>query len=100
MSTSCKSVVSVCEALKCNCGGLRHCSPSVETCSGFNNVCASVIIYAGSTPRYFQGCMKSPDCRIMNQPGVSSATCCTTDLCNRYMLINMYSFSLNEKFPS
>uniref|UniRef100_A0A3Q0RMD2 UPAR/Ly6 domain-containing protein n=1 Tax=Amphilophus citrinellus TaxID=61819 RepID=A0A3Q0RMD2_AMPCI len=70
------------EALKCNCGGSHYCPTSVETCVGSNNVCASVIIYAG-TPKYFQGCMNSPDCRIMNHPGISSATCCATDLCNR-----------------
>uniref|UniRef100_A0A3Q2V4G8 UPAR/Ly6 domain-containing protein n=3 Tax=Haplochromini TaxID=319058 RepID=A0A3Q2V4G8_HAPBU len=77
-------VISQSDALKCYCGGLRHCPNSVETCHGFNNVCTSAIIYAGSTPRYFKGCMKSNDCRIMNQPGVSSATCCSADLCNRY----------------
>uniref|UniRef100_A0AAX7VCT4 UPAR/Ly6 domain-containing protein n=1 Tax=Astatotilapia calliptera TaxID=8154 RepID=A0AAX7VCT4_ASTCA len=113
-------VISQSEALKCYCGGLRHCPNSVETCHGFNNVCTSAIIYAGSSkskpsfglvcrkknktklnqlqqmisyhlvflvstaPRYFKGCMKSNDCRIMNQPGVSSATCCSADLCNRY----------------
>uniref|UniRef100_A0A3Q0RN36 UPAR/Ly6 domain-containing protein n=1 Tax=Amphilophus citrinellus TaxID=61819 RepID=A0A3Q0RN36_AMPCI len=75
-------VVSQSEALKCNCGGLRYCPTSVETCVGSNNVCASVIIYAGSTPRYFKGCVKSTDCRLMNRPGISSATCCATDLCN------------------
>nr|XP_046233359.1 phospholipase A2 inhibitor and Ly6/PLAUR domain-containing protein-like [Scatophagus argus] len=75
-------VVSQSEALRCNCGGQKHCSSPVETCYGQNNVCAGVIIYAGSRPSYFKSCMKFEDCMRLNHPGISSATCCRTDLCN------------------
>ncbi|TKS89653.1 hypothetical protein D9C73_023781 [Collichthys lucidus] len=74
--------VSQSEALKCNCGGLRRCPTRVETCWGSNKVCASVVIYAGSTTRYFKGCMGSRECMLMNRPGVSSARCCSRDRCN------------------
>ncbi|KAM9837966.1 uncharacterized protein ACBR49_018598 [Aulostomus maculatus] len=76
-------VVSQGEALRCYCGGKKICSDPVETCYGSNNVCASVIIYAVTSPSYFQGCSTQNDCMMMNQPGISSASCCTTDLCNR-----------------
>ncbi|XP_029953978.1 lymphocyte antigen 6D-like [Salarias fasciatus] len=76
-------VVSQSEALKCHCGGLRHCPNPVETCFGSGNVCASTIITAGGTVKYFKGCMTAHNCRLMNQPGISSAYCCSTDLCNR-----------------
>lgn len=36
------------EALRCNCGGASKCSGRIETCSGFNPVCASMILQAGS----------------------------------------------------
>uniref|UniRef100_A0A8C4F757 Uncharacterized protein n=1 Tax=Dicentrarchus labrax TaxID=13489 RepID=A0A8C4F757_DICLA len=75
--------VSQSEGLRCNCGGLKQCSSPVETCYGSNNVCASVIIYAGSRPSYFKGCMTSNECMRMNHPGISSASCCRTDQCNR-----------------
>ncbi|XP_045908547.1 sperm acrosome membrane-associated protein 4-like [Micropterus dolomieu] len=75
--------VSQSEALKCYCGGLRRCPDRVETCPPSSDVCAGVIFTAGSTPSYFKGCMKARDCALLNQPGVSTASCCRGDLCNR-----------------
>eukprot|EP00066_Takifugu_rubripes_P030938 XP_011620204.1 PREDICTED: CD59B glycoprotein-like [Takifugu rubripes] len=72
------------EALRCKCGGTyRNCRDPVETCYGSNQACASVIITVGSRPSYFQSCMSLLDCNKLNRPGISTARCCTTDLCNR-----------------
>ncbi|KAK9530337.1 hypothetical protein VZT92_011843 [Zoarces viviparus] len=76
-------VVSQGEALRCNCGGTtKICSRRVETCSGFNPVCASVIIQAGPHVSYFKSCMKENDCRQLISSSVASGSCCSTDLCN------------------
>uniref|UniRef100_A0A8D3BE09 Uncharacterized protein n=1 Tax=Scophthalmus maximus TaxID=52904 RepID=A0A8D3BE09_SCOMX len=58
------------------------CSGPVQTCHGPNGACASVIDYAGSS-YFFKGCMTSKECIILNRPGVSSASCCMCDQCNR-----------------
>uniref|UniRef100_A0A3Q3MMR7 Snake toxin/toxin-like domain-containing protein n=1 Tax=Mastacembelus armatus TaxID=205130 RepID=A0A3Q3MMR7_9TELE len=76
-------VVSQSEALKCYCGGARHCSDYIENCTPLTNACGSIIIYVGSRPTYSKGCMNMRDCAILNHPGISSASCCGTDLCNR-----------------
>ncbi|XP_057681766.1 short neurotoxin 3-like [Corythoichthys intestinalis] len=70
------------EALECHCGGLRHCPRSRETCTDSDNACASVIFHVGSRPSYFKGCSSLFKCRVLNNPGVSTASCCTSDLCN------------------
>uniref|UniRef100_A0A3Q3WL69 UPAR/Ly6 domain-containing protein n=1 Tax=Mola mola TaxID=94237 RepID=A0A3Q3WL69_MOLML len=75
-------VVGQSEALRCNCGGMKQCSRPVETCYGSNNVCASVIIFAGSMPRHFRGCMSSQNCMKLTLMGLSVATCCSSDQCN------------------
>uniref|UniRef100_A0A3Q3KDS5 UPAR/Ly6 domain-containing protein n=1 Tax=Monopterus albus TaxID=43700 RepID=A0A3Q3KDS5_MONAL len=76
-------VVSQSEALKCNCGGARRCPGGrIETCSPDSDVCISAIIYAGSSVTSFRGCYPSSGCVLLNQPGISSASCCRTDLCN------------------
>ncbi|XP_044033555.1 uncharacterized protein si:dkeyp-80c12.8 isoform X2 [Siniperca chuatsi] len=74
-------VVSQGEALKCYCGGLKHCLNPAETCHGLNDVCAKVTFSAGFTGSYFQGCVKAIECMIENRRGVS-ATCCSRNLCN------------------
>ncbi|XP_061765656.1 lymphocyte antigen 6D-like [Nerophis ophidion] len=74
-------VVSQGEALRCNCGGRRQCPGNVETCSGEANACASVIFHV-PCPGYFKGCMKMTNCKIMNQPGITTTACCSSDLCN------------------
>uniref|UniRef100_A0A3Q3BF95 Snake toxin/toxin-like domain-containing protein n=1 Tax=Kryptolebias marmoratus TaxID=37003 RepID=A0A3Q3BF95_KRYMA len=74
-------LVSQNEALKCYCGGKRQCSNPIETCSGTDNVCASVIFHA-PIYSYFKGCYRRTDCLLLNQPGLISATCCGSDLCN------------------
>uniref|UniRef100_A0AAQ4R2T8 UPAR/Ly6 domain-containing protein n=1 Tax=Gasterosteus aculeatus aculeatus TaxID=481459 RepID=A0AAQ4R2T8_GASAC len=75
-------VVSQGEALRCNCGGASKCSGRIETCSGFNPVCASMILQAGSRVSYFKRCMKESDCRLLLNTNVASGHCCSTDLCN------------------
>uniref|UniRef100_A0A8C2X699 Uncharacterized protein n=1 Tax=Cyclopterus lumpus TaxID=8103 RepID=A0A8C2X699_CYCLU len=76
-------VVSQGEALRCNCGGTsRRCSGPVETCSGFNPVCARISLHAGSHFSYFKSCMKELDCRMLINSSVGSGSCCSTDLCN------------------
>ncbi|XP_061765657.1 toxin 3FTx-Oxy5-like [Nerophis ophidion] len=74
-------VVSQGEALRCNCGGRRQCPGNVETCYGQANACASVVFLVPSLS-YLKGCMKRTDCQIMNQPGITTAACCSSDLCN------------------
>uniref|UniRef100_A0A671YBK0 UPAR/Ly6 domain-containing protein n=1 Tax=Sparus aurata TaxID=8175 RepID=A0A671YBK0_SPAAU len=76
-------VVSQSEALRCNCGGMKYCPHPVETCHGPNPQCGSVIIYAGSRPNHFKGCMTLHQCMMLNHPGISTAACCGTDECNR-----------------
>ncbi|XP_031698289.1 phospholipase A2 inhibitor and Ly6/PLAUR domain-containing protein [Anarrhichthys ocellatus] len=75
-------VVSQGEALRCNCGGTARCSQRVETCSGNNPVCASIILQAGSNVSYFKRCMKENDCRLLLISHSASGFCCSTDLCN------------------
>uniref|UniRef100_A0A673AEE4 UPAR/Ly6 domain-containing protein n=1 Tax=Sphaeramia orbicularis TaxID=375764 RepID=A0A673AEE4_9TELE len=69
------------EALRCYCGGKASCSSSVVTCSPSDDRCGSVILTAVIS--YFKRCMSSYECSIMNQPPLSQAHCCGTDLCNR-----------------
>ncbi|KAK7919541.1 hypothetical protein WMY93_010825 [Mugilogobius chulae] len=71
------------DALRCYCGGLKFCSNRIETCSDFTELCGRVIITAGATPNYFKGCMTRTECITLNNPGISSAFCCSSDLCNR-----------------
>ncbi|CAF91319.1 unnamed protein product [Tetraodon nigroviridis] len=76
--------ISQSEALKCHCGGTyKYCQDPVEICTGLNQVCASVLLTVGSRPSYFQSCMSQFNCAKLNQPGISTARCCTFDLCNR-----------------
>ncbi|XP_054624037.1 short neurotoxin 3-like [Dunckerocampus dactyliophorus] len=69
------------EALRCHCEGRRYCEGDVETCVGLTSACGSVTFFFPISS-YSKGCMEMSDCHRMNQPGVSTATCCTTDLCN------------------
>uniref|UniRef100_A0A3Q3B373 Snake toxin/toxin-like domain-containing protein n=1 Tax=Kryptolebias marmoratus TaxID=37003 RepID=A0A3Q3B373_KRYMA len=71
------------EALRCYCGGKRRCSSSIETCVGSDSVCISASFYGVPNPFYFKGCYRERDCRTVNYPGISSASCCHSDLCNR-----------------
>uniref|UniRef100_A0A8C6T255 Uncharacterized protein n=1 Tax=Neogobius melanostomus TaxID=47308 RepID=A0A8C6T255_9GOBI len=64
-----------------NWGGGKICSNPIETCSGSNNLCGSIIIYA--VPTYSKGCMSAYQCSVLNKPRISSARCCSTDLCNK-----------------
>uniref|UniRef100_UPI0037E9493D toxin 3FTx-Oxy5-like n=1 Tax=Semicossyphus pulcher TaxID=241346 RepID=UPI0037E9493D len=77
-------VVSQGESLKCHCAGpARPCPGPVETCPGSHTMCGNVIIYSISPDSFFfQGCMEPQECRGLDNPGISSATCCSTDLCN------------------
>uniref|UniRef100_A0A3Q2Z2Q7 UPAR/Ly6 domain-containing protein n=1 Tax=Hippocampus comes TaxID=109280 RepID=A0A3Q2Z2Q7_HIPCM len=77
-------LVSQGEALQCYCGGKRRCpSGSVEQCTPSSDACASVIFEVGTNPSYFKGCSTLHNCLLMNSPGISTASCCTTNLCNR-----------------
>uniref|UniRef100_A0A8C6NPM7 Snake toxin/toxin-like domain-containing protein n=1 Tax=Nothobranchius furzeri TaxID=105023 RepID=A0A8C6NPM7_NOTFU len=71
------------EALKCYCGGKRQCPDRIETCIGSDSVCISASFYGVPQPFYFKGCYRESDCVKVNMPGMSSASCCRTDLCNR-----------------
>ncbi|PWA21343.1 hypothetical protein CCH79_00003062 [Gambusia affinis] len=70
------------EALRCHCGGKRRCPSSIETCITSDSVCISASFYGVPQPFYFRGCYRESDCRKVNYPGLSSASCCRTDLCN------------------
>ncbi|XP_008296713.1 toxin 3FTx-Oxy5-like [Stegastes partitus] len=74
-------VVSQSEALRCYCGGRKICSSKTETCYGTDQVCASIVFHFDATSA--QGCYSASNCRLMNQPGLITTSCCTTDLCNR-----------------
>ncbi|XP_037134953.1 toxin 3FTx-Oxy5-like [Syngnathus acus] len=71
------------EALECYCGGRRVCAGGKETCGAGSDACAAVFFEVGSSPSYFKGCSSLFNCQLMNRPGISTAACCTTDLCNR-----------------
>ncbi|MED6236495.1 hypothetical protein ILYODFUR_036557 [Ilyodon furcidens] len=70
------------DALRCHCGGKRRCPSSIETCTSSDSVCISASFYGVPQPFYFRGCYRESDCRKVNMPGISSARCCTTNLCN------------------
>ncbi|KAI4807499.1 hypothetical protein KUCAC02_027305 [Chaenocephalus aceratus] len=74
--------VSQSEALRCHCGGLQTCGSSQDSCFGRIWVCAKVINIVGSNPNFLQGCLSATDCMMLNRPGISSSSCCSTDLCN------------------
>uniref|UniRef100_A0A3B5ACK6 Toxin 3FTx-Oxy5-like n=1 Tax=Stegastes partitus TaxID=144197 RepID=A0A3B5ACK6_9TELE len=76
-------VVSQSEALRCYCGGRKICSSKTETCYGTDQVCASIVFHFGKYQPEFSGCYSASNCRLMNQPGLITTSCCTTDLCNR-----------------
>uniref|UniRef100_A0A3Q2V230 Lymphocyte antigen 6D-like n=2 Tax=Haplochromini TaxID=319058 RepID=A0A3Q2V230_HAPBU len=77
--------VSQSEALECHCGGQKFCSRPVETCSSSNDVCSTLVITSGTNACWAasRGCLKSLACRILNRPPVMTASCCSSDLCNR-----------------
>uniref|UniRef100_A0A146UWL8 Lymphocyte antigen 6D n=1 Tax=Fundulus heteroclitus TaxID=8078 RepID=A0A146UWL8_FUNHE len=70
------------EALRCHCGGKRRCSSPIETCTTSDSVCISANFYGVPQPFYFRGCYRESDCRKVSLPGMSTASCCRTDLCN------------------
>ncbi|XP_059892609.1 CD59 glycoprotein-like isoform X1 [Gadus macrocephalus] len=71
------------EALRCNRCISRSCSNTVETCSGPNDVCASVIFLPPAPINFFRRCMKASDCFLLSSlPSLVTARCCETDLCN------------------
>lgn len=118
------------EALRCYCGGKRRCSSPIETCITSDSVCISANFYGvprkscmrrslittkeitasdynswyfqfvSKEPFYFRGCYRESDCRKVNHPGLSSASCCHTDLCNWYKLKWRKKVYLNLKYPS
>ncbi|KAF4087115.1 hypothetical protein AMELA_G00092550 [Ameiurus melas] len=69
------------EALRCyGCVG-RGCSGRQEKCGSLlqNPVCAII-----DAPRfYMKGCMSEYICRERKQAPGTTATCCSTDFCNR-----------------
>nr|XP_024658500.1 lymphocyte antigen 6D-like [Maylandia zebra] len=75
--------VSQSKALECHCGGQKFCSRPVETCSSSNDVCSTLVITSGPVVTHTKGCLKSLACRILNRPPVMTASCCSSDLCNR-----------------
>uniref|UniRef100_A0A3B4VFA1 UPAR/Ly6 domain-containing protein n=1 Tax=Seriola dumerili TaxID=41447 RepID=A0A3B4VFA1_SERDU len=85
-------VVSHSEALRCHCGGIRDCLSPVETCQGEDNVCENKtfsndplsFFYVSTVTYRLNGCYKSTNCPLLNRLGLSSGSCCKTDLCNRY----------------
>ncbi|XP_034427427.1 uncharacterized protein LOC117753450 isoform X2 [Hippoglossus hippoglossus] len=74
-------VVGHSEALRCNCGGKTQCSSRIQTCSGSDQVCAS-IRFNHPANRYFQRCSSAADCRTMMRSGIGTGLCCNYDLCN------------------
>uniref|UniRef100_A0A8C5CXS7 Uncharacterized protein n=1 Tax=Gadus morhua TaxID=8049 RepID=A0A8C5CXS7_GADMO len=71
------------EALRCNRCINRGCSNRVETCSGPNDVCASVIFLPPAPINYFRRCMRASDCHLLSSlPSYLRVRCCGTDLCN------------------
>ncbi|XP_060884318.1 lymphocyte antigen 6D-like [Labrus mixtus] len=78
-------VISQGESLKCKCGGpARPCQSPVETCPASQPFCGNVIIPSAAPGYFYQGCMEPRECRGLDNPGISTTTCCTTDLCNAF----------------
>lgn len=53
------------EALQCNCGGSKYCPRPIETCLGATDVCASVIIFAG-TREWCSSFLNCPQKKLVN----------------------------------
>ncbi|XP_034427429.1 lymphocyte antigen 6D-like isoform X4 [Hippoglossus hippoglossus] len=74
-------VVGHSEALRCNCGGKTQCSSRIQTCSGSDQVCASIRFNHPATG-YFQSCYPAGGCQNLIRSGIGTGSCCSYDLCN------------------
>uniref|UniRef100_A0A3Q2Z4Y9 Snake toxin/toxin-like domain-containing protein n=1 Tax=Hippocampus comes TaxID=109280 RepID=A0A3Q2Z4Y9_HIPCM len=75
-------IVSQGEALKCHCGGQYNCPGNEETCDADQIYCVSFTFSDGRYPSVVRGCSSFSDCRRLDSPGISTSSCCFSDLCN------------------